>query len=63
VQLAKAFGATVTGVASTAKAGLVRSIGADQVIEYTREDFADGHRHYDGGSPATDHVHLRTPPG
>jgi len=47
VQLAKAFGATVTGVASTAKAGLVRSIGADQVIDYTQEDFADGRQHYD----------------
>jgi NADPH:quinone reductase-like Zn-dependent oxidoreductase len=47
VQLAKAFGATVTGVAGTAKAGLVRSIGADQVIDYTREDFADGRQHYD----------------
>ena len=47
VQLAKAFGAKVTGVASTAKAGLVRSIGADQVIDYTREDFADGRQHYD----------------
>ena len=47
VQLAKAFGAMVTGVASTAKADLVRSIGADQVIDYTREDFADGRRHYD----------------
>src|SRR5437764_803966 len=47
VQLAKAFGATVTGVASTAKAGLVRCIGADQVIDYTREDFADGRQHYD----------------
>jgi len=47
VQLAKAFGATVTGVASTAKAGLVRSIGADQVIDYTRGDFADGRQHYD----------------
>jgi NADPH:quinone reductase-like Zn-dependent oxidoreductase len=47
VQLAKAAGATVTGVASTAKAGLVRSIGADHVIDYTREDFADGHQHYD----------------
>jgi NADPH:quinone reductase-like Zn-dependent oxidoreductase len=47
VQLAKAFGATVTGVASTAKVDLVRSIGADQVIDYTREDFADGRQRYD----------------
>jgi 2-desacetyl-2-hydroxyethyl bacteriochlorophyllide A dehydrogenase len=47
VQLAKAFGTTVTGVARTAKADLVRSIGADQVIDYTREDFADGRQHYD----------------
>jgi NADPH:quinone reductase-like Zn-dependent oxidoreductase len=47
VQLAKAFGANVTGVCSTAKAGLVRSIGADHVIDYTREDFADGNQHYD----------------
>ena len=47
VQLAKAFGATVTGVCSTAKSDLVRSIGADQVIDYTREDFADGRQHYD----------------
>jgi NADPH:quinone reductase-like Zn-dependent oxidoreductase len=47
VQLAKAFGAKVTGVASTAKVELVRSIGADQVIDYTREDFADGRQQYD----------------
>jgi NADPH:quinone reductase-like Zn-dependent oxidoreductase len=47
VQLAKAFGAKVSGVASTAKVDLVRSIGADEVIDYTREDFADGRQHYD----------------
>jgi NADPH:quinone reductase-like Zn-dependent oxidoreductase len=47
VQLAKAFGAEVTGVCSTTKVELVRSIGADHVIDYTREDFADGRTRYD----------------
>src|SRR5919106_3202863 len=41
VQMAKAFGAHVTGVCSTTKVDLVRSIGADRVIDYTREDFVD----------------------
>jgi NADPH:quinone reductase-like Zn-dependent oxidoreductase len=47
VQLAKAFGAAVTGVCSTSKANLVRALGADEVIDYTREDFTDGTRQFD----------------
>jgi NADPH:quinone reductase-like Zn-dependent oxidoreductase len=47
VQIAKAYGATVTGVSSTSKEDLVRSHGADHVIDYTREDFTDGSRRWD----------------
>jgi NADPH:quinone reductase-like Zn-dependent oxidoreductase len=47
VQLAKAFGAQVTGVASTARDGLVRSAGADEVIDYTRADVTGGSRRWD----------------
>ena len=47
VQIAKAFGAQVTAVCSGPKADLVRSIGADDVIDYTREDFTGGLRRWD----------------
>jgi NADPH:quinone reductase-like Zn-dependent oxidoreductase len=47
VQLAKAYGAHVTGVCSTTKVEMVRSIGADHVIDYTHEDFAEGEQRYD----------------
>jgi NADPH:quinone reductase-like Zn-dependent oxidoreductase len=57
VQLAKAFDAHVTGVCSTAKVDLVASLGADRVLDYRHDDFADGSHHYDlvldigGGTP------------
>jgi NADPH:quinone reductase-like Zn-dependent oxidoreductase len=47
VQVARAFGAEVTGVCSTSKVDLVLSIGANHVIDYTRDDFTDGTQHWD----------------
>lgn len=69
VQMAKAFGAHVTGVCSTAKVEMVRSIGADHVIDYTREDFAEAGRRYDlildigGNSPLARLRRALTPEG
>ena len=69
VQLAKAFGAEVTGVCSTAKLDLVRSLGADHVLDYTRDDFADGDARYDliidiaGNSPLSRLRRALTPAG
>ncbi len=67
VQLAKAFGAQVTGVCSTPKVELVRSLGADHVIDYTRDDFADGVHHYDlildtAGNRALSHLRRALTP-
>jgi NADPH:quinone reductase-like Zn-dependent oxidoreductase len=61
VQIAKAYGAEVTGVCSTKKVDMVRSIGADHVIDYRRDDFADGTRRYDaildtGGNRSLSHL-------
>jgi NADPH:quinone reductase-like Zn-dependent oxidoreductase len=47
VQIAKALGAEVTGVCSTRNVDLVRSLGADHVVDYTQEDFTRGNRRYD----------------
>lgn len=57
VQIAKAFGAQVTAVTSTANVDLVRSIGADHVVDYTQEDFTKSSERYDlivdiGGTPS-----------
>jgi NADPH:quinone reductase-like Zn-dependent oxidoreductase len=69
VQLAKAFGAEVTGVCSTSKVDLVRSLGADHMIDYTVEDFPDRPDGYDviidtGGDRSLAHLRKAlTPPG
>jgi NADPH:quinone reductase-like Zn-dependent oxidoreductase len=47
VQIARSFGADVTGVCSTRNVDMVRSIGADRVIDYTRDDFTEGGQRYD----------------
>lgn len=69
VQLAKAFGAEVTGVCSTTKVDLVRSIGADHVIDYTHHDFEEAKRRYDlildigGNTPLSRLRRALTPKG
>jgi NADPH:quinone reductase-like Zn-dependent oxidoreductase len=68
VQVAKALGAEVTGVASTAKLDLVEALGADHVVDYTRDDFADGTAHYDlvldmGGNPSLARLRRALAPG
>ncbi|MFB4284641.1 MULTISPECIES: NAD(P)-dependent alcohol dehydrogenase [unclassified Nonomuraea] len=67
VQIAKAFGADVTGVCSTAKAGLVRSLGADHVIDYTLNGISDAGRRYDvildmGGNRSLTHLRRALTP-
>ena len=67
VQIAKAYGADVTGVCSTAKVDLVRALGADHVIDYSREDFADGQHRYDvildiGGNRRLSHLRRALTP-
>jgi len=47
VQIAKVFGADVTGVCSTRNVAMVRSVGADHVVDYTKEDFTRGAQRYD----------------
>jgi len=69
VQLAKSLGAEVTGVCSSAKVDMVRSLGADHVVDYTREDFTEGGQRYDliidiaGNSPLSQLRRALTPTG
>jgi NADPH:quinone reductase-like Zn-dependent oxidoreductase len=69
VQIAKSYGADVTGVCSTRNVAMVKSIGADQVIDYTKEDFTQGSVRYDliidnvGSHPLSEYRRVLTPNG
>ncbi len=69
VQIAKSFKAEVTGVCSTPKLDMVRSIGADHVVDYTREDFTKNRQHYDliydavGNRSVSDYKRALSPQG
>jgi NADPH:quinone reductase-like Zn-dependent oxidoreductase len=69
VQIARALGAEVTGVCSTRNMDLVHSLGADHVIDYTREDFTRSEQRYDlildivANRPVADHLRVLNPGG
>jgi NADPH:quinone reductase-like Zn-dependent oxidoreductase len=69
VQIAKSFGANITGVCSTKNVELVRSLGVDRVIDYTSEDFTQGNERYDllldnvGNRPLSSMKRILSPNG